>query len=145
MDLKRKLGKFPTLQEFEQAYSDIIISIGVDLEERNPKITEHRGIFKNPFFDIQGTYKNIGLKLHGWAGIVEEQIFHKIYMTVHPTPPAAKLLHRSVKPGDMYIGVDTNPYPYKDEELRKKFPSINKELLGINPSIPQGSLCMSLI
>jgi len=124
----------PVLQEFEEAYSDIIISVAVDMIEKTSK-TEHRGIFKNPFFEIQGTYKNIAMKLHGWAGTVEEQVFHKKYMTLFPTSPAAELLHRVVKPGDMYIGIDTNPYPYDDEELRKKFPSIKQDLIGNQSSL----------
>ncbi len=32
----------------------------------------------------------------------------------------------------MYIGFDTNPYPYNNEELRKKFPSIKQELIGFD-------------
>ena len=129
---KKEIGKDPTLQEFEQAYPDIIISVGVDMERGAPS-TEHRGIFKNPFFDIQGRYKNIGLKLHGWAGSVEKQIFDKIYMTVYPMEEAAALLQRSVKPGDMYIGIDTMPYP-EDEKLKEKFPSIKQELIGVQSS-----------
>ncbi len=95
---KKDLGRVPTLEEFEQAYSDIIISMGVTMDF-GPSITEHRGIFKNPFYEIQSMYKNIAMKLHGWAGTVEEQIFNKIYMVVYPTPTMAELLHRSVEPG----------------------------------------------
>ena len=130
---KKELENSSSIEEFEQAYNDLVISIGVDIERGGALITEHRGIFKNPFFDIYGTYKNIGLKLHGWAGIVEEQMLHKKYMTVYPIHPAAQLLQRMVKPGDMYIGIDTLPYPYDDEESRNKFPSIKKELIGMNP------------
>jgi hypothetical protein len=129
---KKETGRFPTPEEFESAYPDIIISIGVDME-RGISRTEHRGIFKNPFFDVKGTYRNIGLKLHGWASTVEKQIFNKAYMIVWPTDPAAELLHRTVKAGDMYIGVDNLPYPYDDEALKEKFPSINKELIGMDP------------
>ena len=32
-------------------FTILLYPFGVDLEERNPKITEHRGIFKNPFLD----------------------------------------------------------------------------------------------
>lgn len=130
---KKQLGDIPTLEEFEQAYPDIIMSLGVDMKLGTSK-TEHRGIFKNPFYDIRGTYKNISMKLHGWAGSVEKQMFHKTYMAVFPTKAAAELLHRMVKPGDMYIGINTESYPYNDEELRKKFPPIKQELIGYESS-----------
>jgi len=140
---KIDLGNSPTLEEFEQAYNDLVISVGIDME-RGTSRTEHRGITKNPFFEIYGSYKNIGMKLHGWAGTVEKEIFHKKYVTLYPTSSAAKLLHRSVKPGEMYIGIDTPPnykslkfYDYKmdysdDEELElgKKFPPIKREFIG---------------
>jgi hypothetical protein len=130
-----KKGTHPTLEEFERMYSNIIISFCVDMQLDNPiQRTEHRGIFKNPFYDIKNTYKNIGLLLHAWSGTVENQIFQKIYMYLFPTLPAATLLHRMVKPGEMYIGIDTQPYPYNDEELQKKFPSIDQRLIGIQTS-----------
>ncbi len=128
---KKELDVKYTLEECAEAYSNIIISIGVDMYTlQSPKV-QHRGVFKNPFYACYGTYKNIWLKLHGWAGAVEEQVFHKTYMIVFPFYEAAELLHRSIKPGDMYIGLDTKPYPYDDEELRKKFPPINPELINI--------------
>ena len=126
---KTEVGKQSTLKECENAYSNIIISIGVDMLPETAK-TEHRGVFKNPFYMISDAYKNIWLKLHGWAGTVEKQIFNKAYMTVYPTEPAANLLQKVIKPGDMYIGIDTKPYPYHNEELKRKFPSIKQELIG---------------
>jgi hypothetical protein len=130
-----KKDTYSILEKFDHMYSNIIISCGVDMQLGHPiKRTEHRGIFKNPFYDIKGTYKNTGLLLHAWAGTVENQIFKKIYAYLFPTLPAAHLLHRMVKPGDMYIGIDTQPYPYKDEELQKKFPSIEQELISMYTS-----------
>ena len=81
------------------------------------------------FSEIRDTYKNISMKLHGWAGTVEKQIFHKTYMAVFPTKFAAELLIKSIKPGNMYIGLDTEYYPY-DEKTKKKFPPIKEELIG---------------
>lgn len=130
-------------KKFEEKYPDIIISVGVEMGVKKfvsyenkllsntlAKWTEHRGIFKNPFYEIRGKYKNISMMLHGWASAVEKQIFNKIYVMIYPTSDAAGLLHRNVKPGDMYIGVDKEAYPYKDEELRKKFPPIKQEDVG---------------
>lgn len=132
---KKEINKNPSIEEFEVAYPDIIISITVDMNLGTSR-TEHRGIFKNPFFEIYGTYKNIAMKLHGWAGLVEKDIFDKKHMTVYPTPPAAESLHRSIKPGNMYIGIDTPPdFKYgNDEELGRKFPPIKRELIGDAPS-----------
>ncbi len=126
---KKEIQRSPTPEKFEEAYPDIIMCMGVDMMLEYPT-AEHRGIFKDPFSDIRDKYRNIAMKLHGWAGIVEEQIFHKTYVIIFSTIEEAELFHRSVKPGDMYIGIDTEPYPYKDEELRKKFPSIKQELIG---------------
>jgi hypothetical protein len=122
---------YSPFNEFEEAYPDIIISVGVDMKPGTVR-TEHRGIFKNPFFEIRGLYRNVAMKLHGWAGLVEKDIFNKTYMTVYPVPSAAESLHRSIKPGNMYIGIDTPPeFKYgNDEELGKKFPPIKKELIG---------------
>lgn len=132
---KKEIKKNPSIDEFEAAYPDIIISIAVDMQLETSR-TQHRGIFKNPFFEIYGLYKNIAMILHGWAGLVEKDIFNKVYMTVYPTPPAAESLHRSIKPGNMYLGIDTAPeFKYgNDEELGKKFPPIKRELIGDAPS-----------
>ena len=134
-----------TLEDFEAAYSDIIICVCVDMMQKlkKPISTEHRGIFKNPFNEIQGTYKNIAMKLHGWAGTVEEQFFNKKYMTVFPTTHAGKLLHSSIKRGGMYLGTDKKPFEYdiyyeKDEEqiklIKEKFSPIKQELIGDIPT-----------
>lgn len=138
-----------TLEDFEIAYSDLIICMGVDMLQnlKLPISTEHRGIFKNPFNEIQGTYKNIGLKLHGFAGAIEEQFFNKKYMTVFPTGHATKLFHSGIKKGEMYLGTDKKPFPYKvyyknDAEIKaikEKFPPINQELIGDAPTTPSGA------
>src|SRR5579863_769024 len=71
---KKEMGEgYPDLKTYEEAYSNIIISIGVDIQTLESPSTEHRGVFKNPLYEIYGTYKNIWLKLHGWAGAIEEQ------------------------------------------------------------------------
>ena len=137
-----------TLEDFEIAYSNIIICVGVDMmpKLKPPISTEHRGIFKNPFNEIRGTYKYIAMKLHGWAGTVEEQFFNKKYMTVFPTYHAAKLLHSSIKNGGLYLGTDKEPFPYdtyyKDpaerELIKKRFPPIKQELIGNAPTAPRG-------
>ncbi len=142
-----------TLEDFETAYSDLIICVAVDMLKnlKLPVSTEHRGIFKNPFNEIRGGYKNIGVQLHAWAGTVEEQFFNKKYMTVFPTEHAAKLLHSSTKKGEMYLGTDKEPFPYdryyKDEELKlikEKFPPIQQELIGDAPTKSAGGIFESL-
>jgi hypothetical protein len=133
-----------TLEDFETAYSDIIICVCVDmLQKLNiPISTEHRGIFKNIFAEIRGTYKNIGLKLHGWAGAVEKQFFNKKYATLFPTKHAGNLLHRAVpKGGGLYLGVNTKPFKYEryygtaqeQQTIKEKFPPIKQELIGDTP------------
>ncbi len=137
-----------TLEDFETAYSNLIICVAVDMMQKLklPISTEHRGIFKNPFNEIRGGYKNIALQLHAWAGKVEEQFFNKKYMTVFPTEHAAKLLHSSTKKGEMYLGTDKKPFPYNtyyknDNELKlikEKFPPIQQDLIGDAPTISRG-------
>ena len=104
--------------------------------------TEHRGIFKNPFNEIRDQFKNIAMKLHGWAGTVEKNIFNKTYMALFPNPIASYLLYRSIKPGDMYIGTDKCPASFlpSEEEIRKKYPSIKDELIGIKTCPTRGPI-----
>jgi hypothetical protein len=133
-----------TLEELEIAYSDLIICMAVDMMQnlKLPISIEDRGIFKNPFYEIEGTYKYIALMLHGWAGTVGKQIFNKEYMTVFPTEAAAKQLHRETKKGDLYLGTDKQPFPYdryykndtEQQTIKDKFPPIRQELIGDAPT-----------
>ena len=134
-----------TLEDFETAYSDLILCVCVDMMQKLklPVSTEHRGIFKNPFNEIHGTYKAIAMKLHGWAATVEMQLFNKKYMTLFPTTHAGKLLHQSMaKDKGMYLGTDKKPFQYslyyqdpKERELiKEKFPPIKQELIGDAPT-----------
>lgn len=137
-----------TLEQFETAYSNLIICVGIDMLQKlkSPISTEHRGIFKNPFNEIRGTYRNIAMKLHGWAGTVEKQFFNKKYMTVFPTPHAGRLLHNSIKKGGLYLGTDKQPFSYNtyyetNEEppsIKGKFSPIKQELIGDTPTNSTG-------
>jgi len=135
---KTELGRTPTIEEFDRAYPDIIMSMCVDVGFAVPT-SEHRGIFKNPFAEIRGEYKNISMLLHDYAASVEEQFLHKSYVAIFPNPIAAELLQRWVKPGDMYIGTEKCPVPLEDE-LRKKYPPIKDELIGITTCPSRGPI-----
>lgn len=144
-----KLMHAMEVQSFDITYPNIIMSIGVNMKQKNAyPITEHRGIFKNPLFDIRGKYKNISMKLHGWAGMVEKDIFGKKYLTIYPLSFAGKLLTRMVNSGDMYIGVDSDLGLYFQKKLSdyelskvgKKFPPIEQKFIGIEKSVRGGEL-----
>lgn len=123
-----------TLMDLEYAYGDLIVSVGVK-DNVGTKTTTHRGIFKNPFYDIHDTYKYISLKLHGFAGAVAKNFFEgKEYMLVSPTENVEAMLRRKFSPGEMFLGTEGGAI----KESNAPYAQIPQSELGGASSISNG-------
>ncbi len=102
-------GKFPfpitnsfiTLKDFDIIYDDILMSVG---SEDIPKtlVYHNRGIFRNPKSFIDGGYKGLSLKLHGFSAAVAI-LSGKQYMVVNAAPAMQEVLNKHLKPKDAFI------------------------------------------
>lgn len=123
----REMSISDKIKNFDEAYDDIIMSVGVENtfypEEKklDPGIresVEHRGIFRNPLSAARDDYKGVSLLIHGFAGAVEFSYFqNKRFMVVLPTLGMAGILQKNIKPGDLFID-ETSMY---GEEVSKTF------------------------
>ena len=126
----REMSISDKIRSFDEAYDDIIMSVGIEnpffhedkkLDPGIRESVEHRGIFRNPLSAVRDDYKGISLLIHGFAGAVEFSYFQdKHYMMVLPTEGMANILQKNIKPGDLFID-ETGMY---GEEVSKTFPPL---------------------
>lgn len=98
-----------TLNRFNEAYNDLLISVGSwNFDDNGDCRYINRGIFRNPKTIIDGGYTGLSLKLHGFTAAVAKKYFpDKKYMAVAASPTMYRLIEKHLKdvaPPEAYIG-----------------------------------------
>jgi hypothetical protein len=90
------------LKIFKEKYKDILMSVGVRLDESKP-LFENRGIFRNPFSVLEGGYSNTAIQLHKFTGKVMKECLNqtlggkeKLYMSVSPLKNMKDILVKKI-------------------------------------------------
>lgn len=98
-------GSLFSLQEFEKTYEPIVMSYYLseyDKDSNHPDCDEHRGIYKNPFHDIYGNFRDMSLEFHGWGAFFAMNCLeNKTAMRVTPTRVMANILQQKVPSEDI--------------------------------------------
>ncbi|AVP88115.1 hypothetical protein phytr_11900 [Candidatus Phycorickettsia trachydisci] len=104
---------YGTFKLLAEDFGNVIISVGT-AEYPNLPVYQNRGIFKNPYWVIQNEYDQLSMVLHSFTGKIAQEFWKdKIYMTVAPLPGMQKIILKSLKEGQLFIG-DNKHKPYSD-------------------------------
>ncbi len=111
--------------DYRALFGEIVMSFVFITGEDVPTVS-HYGIFKNPssFFDLSEKYKNLSMKLHGFAAAVASG---KKYMITSPMPSMAKIMCKELGRGRIHIGTNLDLKSLDNQN------AINKELLQNYP------------
>jgi hypothetical protein len=100
-----RLRRVSTLKEFQDNYSDILMSMA-SWEVPGTPLVSHRGIFRNPmdFVDPKKTYGGISLLLHAFSAEALSKMHPgKKFMAVTPVIAMADILKKNFKSNEMFV------------------------------------------
>lgn len=91
------------LAEYIRSYSDILITVGSHFTPET-KSFHNRGIFRNPYWVLEGKYAGLSMLLHAMTGAVAKKFYPEMNMMhVKPLGSMQVIIKKHLQRGDGYV------------------------------------------